>query len=1015
LKYVSIAEDSLGRLIRQSEDKSLDSKWQEKKSEGSVRIISGKLSHIPYNVFKGRGIIEASCSKVFAIMSDAKFQEEYSPNYKLFTSKKRLGPNCEILYLQTNPVGPISSRDQVQVRAWKRYKGGYASSACSIKVSGMDQVSGCVRANTPPGGGFVLTPLGPNKCLMCNFMVADVKGWVPRSAVELTIGGALFKFYTQSIPKWISVKGDAWVQGVLKDQFGQEEKEGEDVRQGDGKEAGEKNANSTRPIETKTKASEAVIKLSEEERGWMIIAEKSSQKFLKEVVADHSHWTVKASNATSKVLLGNMDGIGYRVFKASSIVNCSAEKLFQMILDPVVTEKWNPSYKLFKRKKRLSKEADVVYFQTNKVGPISSRDEVQVRKWGRFRDGYFATNCSIEWKELGPVSGCVRAHTPVGAGYIILPHKGDPSKCAMTNFFMGDIKGWVPRSAVEMTVGDTLYKFYNTDVPKALQTVGAEITADDARRYIQENMESKDGTEDGKEDKKTIMEPQPESKGGWKDKLSSSELKYVSIAEDSLGRLIRQSEDKSLDSKWQEKKSEGSVRIISGKLSHIPYNVFKGRGIIEASCSKVFAIMSDAKFQEEYSPNYKLFTSKKRLGPNCEILYLQTNPVGPISSRDQVQVRAWKRYKGGYASSACSIKVSGMDQVSGCVRANTPPGGGFVLTPLGPNKCLMCNFMVADVKGWVPRSAVELTIGGALFKFYTQSIPKWISVKGDAWVQGVLKDQFGQEEKEGEDVRQGDENVAPERDRKLSSLKERMETKEGPSPDLDPKRQRWVDLGMKSMEKLLKESEAEHLDWQEKISKGKIKVYSGNLPGINYKVFKGTAIIDAHPAQLFKLCYDAELAQTWNPNHKVYKSVERITPQFDIVYVMTEAVGPISSRDQCQIRHWKRYKGGFASAACSIDHKGFQPSNDAVRAHTPPGGGFVIVPTSEGKSKMTNFMISDIKGYVPRFVIDKAIGGALLKFYQTSIPGALEAHKEKVSEEESLRYIEALEQVDKTS
>jgi len=222
--------------------------------------------------------------------------------------------------------------------------------------------------------------------------------------------------------------------------------------------------------------------------------------------------------------------------------------------------------------------------------------------------------------------------------------------------------------------------------------------------------------------------------------------------------------------------------------------------------------------------------------------------------------------------------------------------------------------------------------------------------------------------------------------------------------------QEWVKMGQKSMKALLRELESNEGDWQEKQAEGSTRVLGGNIPGVSYKAFKGMGMIQASPTRLFNLIYDAKLTSDWDSNKKVYKVVNVLGPHFDVVYVQTNKIGPISSRDQCKVRVWKRYKGGFAVASCSVNAKDYKPISGVVRAATAPGDGLILLPVAgrPGVTAMTNLMVSDIKGWVPRSVVDMTVGGAILKFYKETLPKTLKKYQSSITEESARDYINHL-------
>mmetsp|Transcript_11862 Transcript_11862/g.16574 ORF Transcript_11862/g.16574 Transcript_11862/m.16574 type:complete len:349 (-) Transcript_11862:167-1213(-) len=344
----------------------------------------------------------------------------------------------------------------------------------------------------------------------------------------------------------------------------------------------------------------------------------------------------------------------------------------------------------------------------------------------------------------------------------------------------------------------------------------------------------------------------------------------------------------------------------------------------------------------------------------------------------------------------------------------------------------MTNFMVADIKGWIPRYALELALGDALYKFYAETIPEWLQEPRNC-DRKVATDYVGRlfeadrpKEKEERQQENGPAITQPEEKRKEpdnakpSSLPDKSPSTEHASsenlnnlslpPGLSEKEMDWVRAAKKSMARVIREVERDQGEWYLKEDNGPVRVYCGNVPNINYKVFKAMGIIDASPTRLFNLTYDAKLNARWNTNNKVYKVVKTICARFDIIYVQSNRIGPISPRDQFKVRVWQRYKSGYACASCSVNIG--PPNAGIVRAHTPPGDGFVVLPVDgqPGKSQMINFMVTDIKGWIPRSVVDVTVGGALLKFYEETLPAALRNLGSEVTDQSAKEYVQRLSQ-----
>ena len=226
----------------------------------------------------------------------------------------------------------------------------------------------------------------------------------------------------------------------------------------------------------------AKSKLDSQQRKWLEMADQGMNKLIEIVEGKQPDWTVKKSSKTIKVTGGPLKGLKYTAFKSHGIVNCSAEKLFYLLYHAPTNEAWNADFNQFKSKLRLTPHADVTYTKTEKIGPISPRDLVQLRKWKRYRGGFVCAQISIEWAKIPATSAAVRAHSPAGSGYAIFPVA--KNKCKCYNMMLSDIKGWLPRSLVNLTVAGALFKFYDVGLPGAIRSHGNRKTEDDVAGYI---------------------------------------------------------------------------------------------------------------------------------------------------------------------------------------------------------------------------------------------------------------------------------------------------------------------------------------------------------------------------------------------------------------------------------------------------------------------------------------------------------------------------------------------------
>eukprot|EP00468_Gymnochlora_sp_CCMP2014_P011385 CAMPEP_0167745186 /NCGR_PEP_ID=MMETSP0110_2-20121227/3012_1 /TAXON_ID=629695 /ORGANISM="Gymnochlora sp., Strain CCMP2014" /LENGTH=607 /DNA_ID=CAMNT_0007629801 /DNA_START=1360 /DNA_END=3183 /DNA_ORIENTATION=- len=588
---------------------------------------------------------------------------------------------------------------------------------------------------------------------MANFFLCDIKGWIPRSVIEMTIGSTLQKFYTSVLPdalkkyNFLTPEQDTTylldhIPDLRKTIIPPPDSKIREIR-----ESKEQSIEAVAKLIPNSVEKPVCKPLPPEADEWIRIGKAANAKLIKEFEKDKSHWRQRNSSSNPRVISGMIAPIPYSAFFADATVPGSCERTVHILHNCPYNQDWNPNYNKYQKLMTLAPGIDLAYILTNPIGPISPRDQVWVRCAVRYRGGYVVSLTSVNWKKIGPVSGVVRAETPLGEGIVVFPD--GKNKCKMANFFLCDIKGWIPRSVIEMTIGSTLQKFYTAVLPNALKKYDF-LTPEKDRAYLLKHIpgsgEMNTPAIDQKSDMKMIHELEGaskdrEEKKGISTKLykklpiheltSSQHKKWASIALDSMEKLIYKIESTEID--WKTVKTMNQIEVSSGMVPDISYKVFRGEGVIHTSPEKLYQMIFDAKFTEKHNPNYQYFKVEETLLKGyLEIVYVRTNPIGPVSPRDNIKVRYWRRYKGGYVVTAPSILWNKYPQAKGFVRAYDPPGGGFAILPIEGKKgfCKMINFMGTDVKGWIPRIVLDMTIGTEIFKFYNETIPHFLRTHG---------------------------------------------------------------------------------------------------------------------------------------------------------------------------------------------------------------------------------------------------------------------------------------------
>ncbi|XP_059473943.1 steroidogenic acute regulatory protein, mitochondrial-like [Neocloeon triangulifer] len=154
--------------------------------------------------------------------------------------------------------------------------------------------------------------------------------------------------------------------------------------------------------------------------------------------------------------------------------------------------------------------------------------------------------------------------------------------------------------------------------------------------------------------------------------------------------------------------------------------------------------------------------------------------------------------------------------------------------------------------------------------------------------------------------------------------------------------------------------------------------------GPSRKIFRLTGRVELSPRRLLEeLFHKIEQVPAWNPTVAKSQVLQKIDENTDITYQVTAkiAAGIISSRDFVVLRQWAEKEGHFIAAARSTSNN-FKPEQDGIiRAHSGPGCWLISPIEHEPDAcKVQWLMDTDLKGWLPRVAVDRAIPRAMEDF-----------------------------------
>ncbi|KAM9426602.1 steroidogenic acute regulatory protein, mitochondrial [Pholidichthys leucotaenia] len=193
----------------------------------------------------------------------------------------------------------------------------------------------------------------------------------------------------------------------------------------------------------------------------------------------------------------------------------------------------------------------------------------------------------------------------------------------------------------------------------------------------------------------------------------------------------------------------------------------------------------------------------------------------------------------------------------------------------------------------------------------------------------------------------------------------------------------YVQQGQEAMRKalcILEEKEGWTIETAER--NGDV-ISSKMMPG-DRKVFRLETVLDATMDELYDLLFaKVEEMHQWNPSIQHIKVLKHIGPETIITHeVSAETAGNlIGRRDFLSIRHSCKQKARIYLGGAAIQLESFPPQAGFVRAEDGPT--CIIIQALEEdttKSHFTWLLNMDVKGWLPRSIVNQALPRAQLDF-----------------------------------
>ncbi|EYC10328.1 hypothetical protein Y032_0056g2680 [Ancylostoma ceylanicum] len=117
----------------------------------------------------------------------------------------------------------------------------------------------------------------------------------------------------------------------------------------------------------------------------------------------------------------------------------------------------------------------------------------------------------------------------------------------------------------------------------------------------------------------------------------------------------------------------------------------------------------------------------------------------------------------------------------------------------------------------------------------------------------------------------------------------------------------------------------------------------------------------------------------WNPNINFARTIASPTPHFDIITYGNKDVLIVSGRDFVSARMYRKTSNGYILASRSVKVKECPEQKGKVRAELILAGAqFRPHPEKKDVTLVDVVMLADLKGFLPRFVVNQVLGRIML-------------------------------------
>ncbi|XP_032993493.1 START domain-containing protein 10-like [Lacerta agilis] len=167
------------------------------------------------------------------------------------------------------------------------------------------------------------------------------------------------------------------------------------------------------------------------------------------------------------------------------------------------------------------------------------------------------------------------------------------------------------------------------------------------------------------------------------------------------------------------------------------------------------------------------------------------------------------------------------------------------------------------------------------------------------------------------------------------------------------------------------ESQQGWLSWYDRSG---ISVWEQVVPHADLAVYRIKGSIDmagVTAETAYDVLHDTEYRSMWDINLVETHEIARLTDNADVSYYAWKCPKPLRNRDVVTLRSWSVLDKAYIILNFSVKHPKYPPRKGTVRAASRLAG-YLVQPTGHDSCRMTYLAQLDPKGFLPKWIVNKA-------------------------------------------